>query len=102
MESGLRETEATCGGTIAPRPSPSWLKYELICRPRLADRLTSVNFESTFSRSSSIGGDIILTRCGGGGGIKSPWEGGDLPYQRGPPPPPPNPPLRLRGQRLLS
>ena len=26
MESGLRDTEVTCGGTMAPSPSPSWLK----------------------------------------------------------------------------
>src|SRR5205814_7782981 len=44
MGRGLRETDATCGGTMAPSPSPSWLKYELICRPRLAARLTRVNF----------------------------------------------------------
>jgi hypothetical protein len=26
IESGLRATEVTWGGTMAPRPSPSWLK----------------------------------------------------------------------------
>src|SRR5207248_9672643 len=62
MERGLRETDATCGGTMAPSPSPSWLKYELIWRPRLAARLTRVNFESTFSRRSSMGGYIMVTR----------------------------------------
>ena len=25
IDNGLRETELTCGGTILPRPSPSWL-----------------------------------------------------------------------------
>ena len=25
IESGLRDTDVTCGGTILPRPSPSWL-----------------------------------------------------------------------------
>src|SRR5262249_29946417 len=25
IESGLRETEVTCGGTMRPRPSPNWL-----------------------------------------------------------------------------
>src|SRR4029450_11967235 len=27
IDSGLRATDVTCGGTMAPRPSPSWLKY---------------------------------------------------------------------------
>jgi hypothetical protein len=26
IDSGLRETDVTWGGTMAPRPSPSWLK----------------------------------------------------------------------------
>jgi hypothetical protein len=26
IDSGLRATDVTCGGTMAPRPSPSWLK----------------------------------------------------------------------------
>ena len=62
IESGLRATEVTCGGTMAPRPSPSWLKYELIWRPRLAARVTRVNFESTLSSRTSIGGSIIVLR----------------------------------------
>ena len=46
IDSGLRATEVTCGGTIVPRPSPSWPKYELIWRARLAPSVTSRNFES--------------------------------------------------------
>ena len=60
IDSGLRDTDVTCGGTMVPRPSPSWLKYELICRPRMAARLTRVNFESTRSSSSSTGGSIMV------------------------------------------
>src|ERR1019366_1244140 len=62
MDKGLREIDVTCGGTIWPRPSPSWLKYELTSRPRLAARLTSVYLESTFSSNVSIGGSIIVVR----------------------------------------
>src|ERR1700677_709634 len=60
MDSGLREIEVTCGGTIDPRPSPSWLKYELTSRPRLAARLTRVYLESTLSSSASIGGSLLV------------------------------------------
>src|SRR5579859_6216438 len=62
MDSGLRDTDVTWGGTMAPRPSPSWLKYELIWRARLAARVTRVNLESTRSRSSSTGGSIMVGR----------------------------------------
>src|ERR1017187_3680063 len=62
MDKGLREIDVTCGGTIEPRPSPSWLKYELTSRPRLAAKLTSVYLESTVSNSLSIGGSIIVVR----------------------------------------
>ena len=61
MLSGLRAADGTCGGTMWPRPSPSWLKYELICRARRAANVTRLNFESTRSRSSSIGGFIIVS-----------------------------------------
>ena len=37
---------------MEPRPSPSWLKYELTSRPRLAARLTRVYLESTLSSSA--------------------------------------------------
>ena len=47
MLSGLRATELTCGGTMWPRPSPSWLKYELIWRARRAASVTRLNLEST-------------------------------------------------------
>ena len=46
---------------MCPRPSPSWLKYELIWRARRAASVTRLNFESTGSSSSSIGGFIIVS-----------------------------------------
>ena len=61
IERGLRATEVTCGGTMAPRPSPSWLKYALIWRARIALRVTSENLEPARSNSSSIDGFIIVS-----------------------------------------
>src|SRR5205814_8205010 len=61
IDSGLRATDVTCGGMIAPRPSPSWPKYELIWRARLAPRVTRRNLESAASRRPSIGGFIIVS-----------------------------------------
>ena len=61
IDSGLRATEVTCGGMIAPRPSPSWPKYELIWRARLAPRVTRRNFESAASSKVSMAGFIIVS-----------------------------------------
>ena len=52
IDSGLRATEVTCGGTMVPRPSPSWPKYELIWRARVAPRVTRRNFESDPARGA--------------------------------------------------
>src|SRR6478735_7917647 len=61
IESGLRDTDDTCGGIMCPRPSPSWLKYELMLRARRAARVTRENFESTVPSRRSIGGLIIVS-----------------------------------------
>ena len=63
IESGLRATELTCGGTIVPSPSPSCPKYELIWRARRAPSVTRRNFDSAWSRRPSIGGFIIVSCC---------------------------------------
>ena len=49
MLNGLRAVDDTCGGTMWPRPSPSWLKYELMLRARRAASVTRLNLESTCS-----------------------------------------------------
>ena len=61
IDSGLRAVDDTCGGIIPPRPSPSWLKYELMLRARRAANVTSVNLESTLSSKLSMGGLIIVS-----------------------------------------
>ena len=54
IDNGLRALVVTCGGTLLPDPSLSWWKYELIWRARRDASVTSVNFESTRSRRSSM------------------------------------------------
>ena len=81
IDRGLRATDVTCGGMIAPRPSPSWPKYELICRARFAPSVTRENLDPARSRSSSIGGVIIVSWRQAGMGEVAPsgreWWAGD-------------------------
>jgi hypothetical protein len=57
----LREVELTCGGTIVPRPSPNWLKYELISRARRADNVTRPNLDAVRFIKLSIRGVIMVS-----------------------------------------
>ena len=58
---GLARRRRDLRGIIPPRPSPSWLKYELMLRARRAANVTSVNLESTLSSKLSMGGLIIVS-----------------------------------------
>ena len=60
IDSGLRATDVTCGGTMAPRPSPSWLKYALICRARLALSVTRENLVARSRSPRSTGSSSCL------------------------------------------